>query len=77
MVREAAENGASLLAFPEIFLYLGGYKGKLKVAEALDGAIVSRFREAAARHNMMILLGSIHVVPGRGIMLPSRRGGKR
>ncbi len=60
MVREAAENGASLLAFPEIFLYLGGYKGKLKVAEALDGAIVSRFPEAAARHNMMILLGSIH-----------------
>jgi predicted amidohydrolase len=60
MVHEAAENGASLLAFPEVFLYLGGYKGKLRVAEPLDGAIVSRFREAAARHGMMLLLGSIH-----------------
>ena len=60
MVHEAAENGAALLAFPEVFLYLGGYKGKLKVAEPLDGAIVSRFREAAARHGMMLLLGSIH-----------------
>ncbi len=60
MVREAAENGAALLAFPEVFLYLGGYKGKLQIAEPLDGAIVSRFREAAARHGMMLLLGSIH-----------------
>ena len=60
MVREAAENGTELLAFPEVFLYLGAYKGKLKIAEPLDGAIVSRFREAAARHGMMLLLGSIH-----------------
>ncbi|GMQ76116.1 MAG: carbon-nitrogen hydrolase family protein [Gammaproteobacteria bacterium] len=60
MVHEAAENGAALLAFPEVFLYLGGYKGKLKVAEPLDGAIISSFREAAARHGMMLLLGSIH-----------------
>ena len=60
MVIEAAENGADLLAFPEIFLYLGGRRGKLEVAETLDGAIVSRFREAAERHGMMLLLGSIH-----------------
>ena len=60
MVEEAAAGGASLLAFPEIFLYLGGYKGKLAVAEALDGPTVSHFREAAARHGMMLLLGSIH-----------------
>lgn len=60
MVVEAAGKGADLLAFPEIFLYLGGRKGKLKVAEPIDGAIVSQFRQAAARHDMMILLGSIH-----------------
>lgn len=60
MVEEAAGEGVSLLAFPEIFLYLGGYKGKLAIAESLDGATVSRFREAATRHGMMLLLGSIH-----------------
>lgn len=60
MVEEAAAGGAALLAFPEIFLYLGGYKGKLAVAEPLDGPTVSHFREAAARHGMMLLLGSIH-----------------
>jgi predicted amidohydrolase len=60
MVIEAAGNGAALLAFPEVFLYLGGYKGKLEIAEPLDGAVVSRFREAAAKHNMMLLLGSLH-----------------
>jgi predicted amidohydrolase len=59
-VAEAAANGAHLLAFPEVFLYIGGRKGKLELAESLDGAIVSRFRDAAAKHSMMILLGSIH-----------------
>jgi len=60
MVEEAADNGAALLAFPEVFLYLGGRKGKLAIAEPLDGALVARFREAAAKHGLMLLLGSIH-----------------
>ena len=59
-VREAAAAGARLLAFPEVFLYIGAREGKLAIAETLDGRIVSEFREAAARHAMMILLGSIH-----------------
>jgi len=60
MVEEAAGVGAELLAFPEIFLYLGGRRGKLAIAETIEGKTVSRFREAAARHGMMLLLGSIH-----------------
>ncbi len=65
MVIEAAGDGADLLAFPEIFLYLGGRKGKLEIAEPIEGAIVSRFRDAAAKHEMMILLGSVHErIPG-------------
>lgn len=60
LVDAAAEGGADLVAFPEIFLYLGGRKGKLAIAEPVDGETVGRFREAAARHGMMILLGSIH-----------------
>ena len=60
MVAEAAAEGAALLAFPEVFLYVGGRQGKLEIAESLDGPLVGRFRELAARHRMAILLGSIH-----------------
>ena len=60
LVEQAAAGGAELVAFPEVFLYVGGRKGKLECAQALDGEVVGRFREAAARHGMMILLGSLH-----------------
>ncbi len=66
MVEQAAAGGAELLAFPEVFLFVGGRRGKLAIAEPLDGPVVSRFREAAARHGMMILLGSIHERIGEG-----------
>ena len=65
MVEEAAAAGADLLAFPEVFLFVGGRRGKLEVAEPLHGPVVSRYREAAARHGMHILLGSLHErIPG-------------
>lgn len=60
LVREAAAGGAKVIAFPEVFLYVGGRDGKLAIAQTLDGEIVAELREAAARHAMMILLGSIH-----------------
>ncbi|MDX1431627.1 MAG: carbon-nitrogen hydrolase family protein [Gammaproteobacteria bacterium] len=59
-VREAAAAGARLIAFPEVFLYVGRREGKLALAESLEGRTVSEFRETAARHSMMILLGSLH-----------------
>lgn len=57
---EAAALGADLLAFPEVFLYIGGREGRLEHAQSLAGDTVSWFREAAARHAMLILLGSLH-----------------
>jgi predicted amidohydrolase len=60
LIPEAVEGGADLLAYPEVFLYLGPRAGKLAIAETLDGPTIGRFREAAGRHRMMILLGSIH-----------------
>lgn len=66
LVEEAAAGDAQLVAFPEVFLYLGGRKGKLQHATETEGPVVQRFREAAARHGMMILLGSVHErIPGR------------
>jgi predicted amidohydrolase len=67
MVGQAAAGGAELLAFPEVFLYLGGRQGKLAAAQTLDGPVVQRFQEEAARHRMLILLGSLHErIPGNG-----------
>ncbi|MGI9335678.1 MAG: carbon-nitrogen hydrolase family protein [Gammaproteobacteria bacterium] len=60
LIAEAAAGDAALLAFPEVFLYIGGRARKLEIAEPLDGPLVSQFREAAARHGMMLLLGSLH-----------------
>ena len=59
-VRDAADQGASLLAFPEVFLFVGSREAKLRLAQPLDGPWVAHFREAAARHGLWLLLGSIH-----------------
>lgn len=60
MIPAAAAAGADILAYPEVFLFIGARKRKLEIAEPLDGPTVSRFREAAARFGMMLLLGSVH-----------------
>ncbi len=60
LVAEAAARDADLVAFPEVFLFLGSRRRKLEIAEAVDGPTVGRFQEQAARHGLMILLGSIH-----------------
>lgn len=66
LIDQAAAGGARMVAFPEVFLYLGGHRGKLENAADVDGPLVGRFREAARKHEMMILLGSIHEkIPGR------------
>lgn len=60
MIPSAAAAGADLLAFPEVFLFIGPGRRKLEIAEPLNGPTVSRFREAAARFGMLLLLGSVH-----------------
>ena len=66
LIDQAAAGGANMVAFPEVFLYLGGHRGKLEHATGVDGPLVSRFRDAARGHGIMILLGSIHErIPGR------------
>lgn len=65
LIAEAAAGGARLLAFPEVFLYLGGAAGKLAHAVDLEGPVIGRLREQAARHAIELLLGSVHErIPG-------------
>lgn len=60
-IREASEMGLSLVAFPEVFLFIGSERqGKFDVAQSLDGPLVSTFQEYAQRYRISILLGSIY-----------------
>ena len=60
LAAQAAGAGAGLVAFPEVVFLVAGRARKLECAEALDGPTVSRFRELAAAHRIMILIGSMH-----------------
>ncbi len=60
-IREAADEGVDLLAFPETFLYVGkDHEEKHRVAQTLDGQLVQTFQECASKYNLSILLGSIY-----------------
>lgn len=62
----ASAAGVEVVAFPEVFLFIGGRKRKMEIAQSLEGEVVTAFREAARAHRMAILLGSIHErIPGR------------
>ena len=60
LLERAAGDGARLVAFPEVVFLMAGRARKLECAEALDGPTVSRFRELAAAHRIMVLIGSMH-----------------
>ncbi len=60
LVGTAAQQGATLLAFPEVFLFIGGRQGKLVNAVSLEGDVIAQFKEQAQKHNMLLLLGSVH-----------------
>jgi len=58
-VRRAARDGAALVALPENFAYLRSEGSPVDFRESLDGPLVGRFREEAARLSCHLLLGSI------------------
>ena len=60
LIQQAADAGADLLAFPEMFLGLFGPEKKRQAAESLEGDIVGRFRQYASEQNIMLLLGSLY-----------------
>jgi predicted amidohydrolase len=65
LVDEAAGRGADLLVLPEKFQYLGADEGVAGAKEPLDGPLLARLAEAAARHDVYLVAGSIwEAVPG-------------
>lgn len=59
-VAEAAHRGARVVAFPEVFLLVGGRQQKLAAAQPLDGPLVEKFRAIARAYSIAILMGSFH-----------------
>ena len=60
-IRKAAQQTISLLAFPEVFLYLGNSsQEKFKMAQTLEGEIVQSFQHHAACYGISVLIGSIY-----------------
>ena len=60
LLEEAASGGADLAALPEVFVYLGPSSGLAAVAEPIpDGPACGMLAEAARRHGMWVLGGSV------------------
>ncbi len=59
LVDEAAGRGARLLVLPEKFHYLGAGEGVARARQSLDGPLLGRLSEAAARHEVYLVAGSI------------------
>lgn len=58
LVEEAASRRAHLVALPEHFACLGSDADTNAAAQPLDGPLVSRFRELAAKLRIFLLMGS-------------------
>jgi predicted amidohydrolase len=58
-VRAAVEGGADLVALPENLAYLRKEGTPVEFRESIDGELVGRFRDAARRQGVYVLLGSV------------------
>jgi predicted amidohydrolase len=59
LVAEAAARGARFVSLPENFAFLRSEGEPVPQAQALDGPWVRRLAEAARRHELTLLLGSL------------------
>ena len=61
LVRQASAEGLSLIAFPEMFLYVGDDRAeKFRLAQPIEGGFVQQFQKEARAHSISILLGSFY-----------------
>ncbi len=60
LVEEAGEAGAQLVALPETWTYKGHAAGFAAAAQPPDGAANRAVAEAASRHGMWLLAGSLY-----------------
>jgi len=66
LIEEAAGRGASLVALPEHFAYLGPEVPHPPSAQPLDGPLVTEFKELARRLKIFLLLGTFPEITAPG-----------
>ena len=59
LIAEAAERGAKLVALPENVHFMGSEAAKLELAETIDGPSFRRLADAAKRHQIWLLGGTL------------------
>ena len=59
LIDRAAEEGARLIALPEVWTYLGSDEGGLAAAESIPGRVTDLLAERARRHDVYIHSGSM------------------
>ena len=60
LVEKAASEGVKLLCLPECFDFIGLPGEALKMAEPLDGPLMSRYRQLAVDNRIWLSLGGFH-----------------
>ena len=59
-LRQAAQRGAALVAFPEVFLWRGPQSGEREIAGPIPGPSSERLAELARELRVHLLAGSLH-----------------
>jgi predicted amidohydrolase len=59
LIERAAADGAALIATPEMTSYHGSPRRHPEAATTIPGPVTDRFADAAARHGVHLLIGSI------------------
>jgi predicted amidohydrolase len=69
LIERAAEAGATLVALPEVWTYLGDMAGVPDAAEPIPGPTIERLAERARRHRIYLHAGSIQELSRDGSRL--------
>lgn len=80
MVADAAKEKAAIICLPELFDYMGSFKKPKEIAETRRGEAMTALREAAEKHGLYIVAGSIleknpHDLPANACYLIDPHGG--
>ena len=67
LLASAAQGGADLACLPEAFTFRGPSRRDAEVAEPVPGSTTERLADAARRHDMWVLAGSLFEADGADV----------